>query len=117
MQAESLAANVRPRRDGTLRRFFVELESEFQRVEQCVFEVEVVDALPALRRKAKMPVAVRRGGSQYRSPFLSAICHRHVWDGSTRRIKNNTLDSLRWLEFFNDNKISNCLRRADEECA
>ncbi len=117
MQAESLAANVRPHHDGTLRRFFVELESEFQRVEQCVIEAEVVDALPALRRKAKMPVAVRRGRSQYRGLFLGAICHRHVWDRSARRIKNNILDWLRRSEFFNDNKFSNCLRRTDEECA
>src|SRR6266542_5743478 len=64
-----------------------------------------------------MSVAVRCGGAQYRNPFLGAICHSHVWDGSARRIKNNTLDSLSRLEFFNDNKFSNCPRRSDEECA
>jgi hypothetical protein len=116
-KAGSLAADVRPRGDGTLGRFLVELESEFQWVEQCVIEAEVVDALPALRRKAKLPVAVRHGGSQYRCPFLGAICHRHVWDGRARRIKNNTLDSLSRLEFLKDNQFSNCLRRTDEECA
>src|ERR1700722_20410769 len=109
-KSDSLAADVRPRGNSTLRRFLVELESEFQWVEQCVIEAEVVDALPALRRKAKLPVAVRRGGSQYRCPFLGAICHR-------RRIKNNTLDSLSRLEFLKDNQFSNCLRRTDEECA
>jgi hypothetical protein len=53
----------------------------------------------------KMPIAVRRGGAQYSSPSLCAVCHRHVPDGSARRIKNNTLDSLSRLEFFNDNKL------------
>lgn len=64
-----------------------------------------------------MPFPVRCGGAQYRDPFLAAICDRHVRNGCTRRVKNNTLDSLGWLEFFNRDKFSNSLRRRDEEGA
>ena len=72
----------------------VELEPECQRVEQGVIEAETIDTLPALPGKPKMTFAVRFGGTQHGNPLLRAIRYCHVWDGSARRIKNNTLDLL-----------------------
>jgi hypothetical protein len=117
LPGRQLAPDFRPRCDGTLRSFLVQLEPELQRVERRVIESEMVDALPALLGcKAKMSLAVRCRGTQYRDPPLGAICHRHVGDGSARRIKNNTLDSLGRLKFRNDDNFSNRPRRSDEEC-
>ena len=61
--ARQLAPDFRPRGNGTLRGFLVQLELELQRIEQRVIESEVVHTFTALRRKAKMPIAVRCGGA------------------------------------------------------
>jgi len=81
-EGHQLAAEVRPRGNTALKSVLFELEPDLQRVEPGVIKAETVNTLAALCGKAKMPFAVRLGGTQYCDSVLGAICYCHVWDGS-----------------------------------
>ena len=64
-----------------------------------------------------MALTVRFCGTEHRDAILGTIRYGHVWDWSTRRVKDNAFDFLSKLGLFDNYEFSNRLCRSDEECA
>jgi hypothetical protein len=109
--------DVRPYRYASLRSVLVEFERQLQRIPQGVIESKKIDSFPTLGRQMEMSFTVCSGGSQHCDAILGTIGYGHIWDGSTRRVKDNAFDSLRKLRLFDDYEFSNCLGGTDEERA